>query len=230
MQQPLPLISFTGHVLRLIPSRFDAVIPRPSVLRNVTSDPGVFDVLLDLDNLTNDRVLAGQGVTYQPYQHVVLAAFQYASDSRFNRPLPGHGAWYAASNLQTCIEEVGFHFKARIFDANLLEETHATEYTVYASEAADMYYDAQQDPEYQRQRTSDRNSYVYSQSLGEAVRDDQRAGVHYHSVRASRPEQSCLAILQPWAVRRVERGRSLRMRWDPQEGRVNVDPIDPPSS
>lgn len=227
MQQPPPLIPFTGHVLRLIPSRFDSVNPRPSVLKNVTSDPAVFDVLLDLDNLTNDRVLSGQGVTYQPLQHVVLAAFQYASDSRFNRNTPGHGAWYAANTLQTSIEEVGFHFKARIFDAGLLEQEHSTEYTIYASEAADMYYDTQQDQTYLTQVAADPNSYAYSQPLGEAVRDDQRAGIHYYSVRASRPEQSCLAILQPWAVRNVERGRSIRMRWNPQTGVVNVDPIAP---
>lgn len=227
MLQPPPLIPFTGHVLRLIPSRFDTVTPRPSVLRSVTSDPSVFDVLLDLDNLTNDRVLSGQGVTYQPLQHVVLAAFQYASDSRFNQNTPSHGAWYAASNLQTSIEEVGFHFKARIYDAGLLEQEHSTEYTVYASEAADMYYDAQQDQDYLRHLAADVNSYAYSQPLGEAVRDDERAGVHYYSARASRPEQSCLAILQPWAVRRVQRGRSLRMSWDTREQAVKVDPIDP---
>lgn len=223
MQRPPPLLPFTGHVLRLIPSKYDALVPRPSVLRDVTSDPTIFDLLLDLDNLTNDRVLAGLGVTYQPFQHVIQAAFQYASDSRFNENTPGHGAWYAAARLQTCIEEVGFHFKARIIDGNLTAQPHSTEYTVYSSEAADMYYDAEQDTAYSQHLADDHDSYVYSQSLGEEVRRDERAGVHYHSVRSVDAQQACLAILQPWAVRNVQRGLTLRIRWDPSTGRVRAE-------
>lgn len=210
------LIPITGQVVRLIPSRFDDQKPRPSVLAAVAPDQAALQVLYELDNLTNDRVLAGQGLTYQPLQHIVNAAFMHASHSRFNRAIIGQGAWYAAARLSTAIQEVGHHLAARAIDQGL-ERTH-TDYTAYISRAEDVFLDAQQDAGYLAALKKDADDYSYSQQLGAATRDDQRAGIHYHSVRATQPEQICLAILQPWAVRGVQRGRSLRLSYQATSG------------
>ncbi|MDL2343789.1 RES family NAD+ phosphorylase [Deinococcus sp. MIMF12] len=215
MREPPPLRAHQARTSRLIPSRYEAQTPRPSVLGAITQDPDEFDILLDLDNLTNGRVTSGQGVTYQPYEQMVLAAFEHAGNNRFNVPVPGHGAWYAADRLVTCVHEVAHHFKARAIDEGLTDTLHVTEYTVYECDAQDTFYDAMQDPDYRQHLAIDPDSYAYSQPLGEEVRAQNRAGIVYESVRAPEPGQTCVVFLQPWAVRHVGRTSQVYLLWDP---------------
>lgn len=228
MREPPPLRAHQARTSRLIPSKHEAQTPRPSVLKNITQDPDEFDLLLDLDNLTNGRVTSGQGVTYQPYEQMVLAAFEHAGNNRFNVPVPGHGAWYAADDLVTCVHEVAHHFKARAIDEGLTGTVHVTEYTVYECDAQDTFYDAMNDPEYRRHLAIDLNSYAYSQPLGEAVRDQGRAGILYESLRAPQAGQLCLAFLQPWAVRHVSRGQQVYLLWDPEQQVARATRTAPP--
>lgn len=215
MKEPPRLRAHQARTSRLIPSKYEAQTPRSSVLRAVTQDPGEFDILLDLDNLTNGRVTSGQGVTYRPYEEMVLAAFEYAGNNRFNRPVPGRGAWYAADELVTCVHEVAHHFKARAIDEGLTGTAHTTEYTVYACDAQDTFYDAMNDPEYLRHLAIDPDSYTYSQQLGDEVRDQDRAGILYESVRSPGRGEICIAFLQPWAVRNVSRAHQVYLTWNP---------------
>ncbi|CAM4358103.1 RES family NAD+ phosphorylase [Deinococcus marmoris] len=201
----------------MIPSRYEAQTPRPSVLRAITHDRDEFDILLDLDNLTNGRVTSGRGVTSQPYEQMVLAAFEHAGNNRFNEPVPGHGAWYAADELVTCVYEVAHHFKARAIDEGLTDTPHVTEYTVYECDAQDTFYDAMKDPDYLGHLAVDPDSYTYSQPLGEEVRDQNRAGIVYESVRSPDAGKICVVFLQPWAVRSVGRTSQVYLLWDPAQ-------------
>lgn len=229
MRDPPPLRAHQARTSRLIPSKYEAQTPRPSVLKNITRSREEFDLLLDLDNLTNGRITSGQGVTYRPYQEMVLAAFEHAGDNRFNRPVPGRGVWYAADELLTCVYEVAHHFKARAIDEGLTGTAHVTEYTVYECDAQDIFYDAMNDPEYLRHLQDDPDSYTYSQQLGDEVRDDGRAGILYESVRSPERGKICLAFLQPWAVRQVSRGHQVYLLWDPERQVARATRTPPPS-
>jgi hypothetical protein len=216
VKEPTPLRAHQARTSRLIPSKYENQTPRPSVLKAITQDPTEFDILLDLDNLTNHRVTSGQGTTYQPYEQMILGAFEHAGNNRFNPPHPGHGAWYAADALDTCVYEVAHHFKARAIDEGLTGIRHVTEYTIYQCDAQDTFYDAMGDPDYLSQLASDPDSYAYSQPLGEEVRQQGRAGILYDSVRSPQAGNVCVAFLQPWAVRNVGRTDQIYLLWDPE--------------
>ncbi|THF69960.1 RES domain-containing protein [Deinococcus sp. Arct2-2] len=216
MRVPEPLQAHEARTSRLIPSKHEQLSPRPSVLGDIAQSPRELDILLDLDNLTNSRVTSGQGVTYHPLEHMVLAAFEHAGNNRFNVQVLGHGAWYAADELATCVYEVAHHFKARAIDEGLTTTAHVTEYTIYECDAQDTFYDVMQDPEYVRHLAIDPDSYAYSQPLGEEVRAQNRAGILYDSNRSPEPGKRCIAFLQPWAVRSVSRGGQVYILWNPE--------------
>lgn len=106
---------FDAH--RLIRSKYSE--GGDSVFSRVSDDDQHFQNLVDLDNATNDRLLAerdllpGIGrhefVFGIPYARIVNAAFCHAHPpgSRFNGP--DRGAWYAAFAAETAQAEVAFH-------------------------------------------------------------------------------------------------------------------------
>jgi RES domain len=89
------------------------------VLARIADDDGHLRDIFDLDNATNDRLLAennllpGIGIHELvfgiPHYRIVNAAFCHAHPlgSRFNGP--DRGAWYACFELETSQAEVAFH-------------------------------------------------------------------------------------------------------------------------
>ncbi|ADY27538.1 RES domain protein (plasmid) [Deinococcus proteolyticus MRP] len=203
---------FTGRPSRLIPSCYD-----PPILREHAQTPEEYDALLDLDNLTNGRVMAGKGETSEPYQSVRQACFHYASNSRFNIPLEGHGAWYAAE-LKTAQHEVGYHFALRAIAEGL--EEFSTDYTRYSSYVDDDLVEAESLPEYVQALQVDPNDYTVSQRLGERLREQGCAGICYQSQRSA--GDSCIALLQEWAVTHIQRHEGYRFSWNPVTEEVEI--------
>src|SRR6185437_2003350 len=90
-----------------------------SVLARIADNDRHLADVFELDNATNDRLLAendllpGIGVHELifgvPYYRIVNAAFTHAHPlgSRFSGP--DRGAWYAAFELRTAQAEVAFH-------------------------------------------------------------------------------------------------------------------------
>lgn len=115
---------------RLIPSKYSA--NGDSVLVRIADDDDHLEAIFELDNATNDRLLAennrlpGIGIDELvfgiPYFRIVNAAFCHAhpSGSRFNSP--DRGAWYAGFDLETSQAEVAFHKSVELAEVDWLTE------------------------------------------------------------------------------------------------------------
>jgi hypothetical protein len=111
---------------RLIPAKYGE--GGDGVLMRVADDDAHLKDIFDLDNATNDRLLAesnllpGIGIHELvfgvPHHHIVNAAFSHPHPlgSRFNGP--DRGAWYAAFELETSQAEVAFHKSVEFAEVN----------------------------------------------------------------------------------------------------------------
>ena len=212
----LPRISLVrrNDTHRLIPSKYSE--PDQSVLARVADDDQHLADIFDLDNATNDRLLAesellpGIGlrelVFGVPYHRIVNAAFTHAHPlgSRFNGP--DRGAWYAAFEIETAQAEIAFHktlqlAEIRRFDDDVAVDDYLADFSGEFHDLRDGGFAEILDPE----------SYVASQALAERLVEAGGLGVVYPSVR--RAGGTCLACFRPALVMNVRRGPTYRLRW-----------------
>jgi hypothetical protein len=200
---------------RLIPARYSE--DGDSVLIRIADNDDDLQTIFDLDNATNERLLAEQGllpgigihelVFGVPYYRIVNAAFCHAHPlgSRFNAP--DRGAWYAAFELETAQAEVAYHKWLELLEVNWLEEEAA--YDNYLADFSAEFHDLRDgdfsvcvDPE----------SYVASQQLAQALLETGSLGVVYPSAR--REGGICLACFRPALVTNVRKGAAYVFRWE----------------
>lgn len=212
----LPRISLVrrNDTHRLIPSQYSE--PDQSVLARVADDDRHLADIFDLDNATNDRLLAegellpGIGlrelVFGVPYYRIVNAAFTHAHPlgSRFNGP--DRGAWYAAFEVETAQAEIVFHKTLQLaeigrFDDEATVDDYLADFSGEFHDLRDGRFAEILDPE----------SYVASQTLAERLVEAGGLGVVYPSVR--RAGGTCLACFRPALVMNVRRGPTYRLRW-----------------
>ena len=188
-----------------------------SVLARIAdSDQHLADVF-DLDNATNDRLLAegellpGIGVHELifgvPYYRIVNAAFTHAHPlgSRFNGP--DRGAWYAAFELRTAQAEVAFHKTLQLAEIGRFEDD--VTFDDYLADFSAQFHDLRAGEDVSDYLDPD--SYVKSQTLAERLLQDGSLGIVYPSVR--RAGGTCLACFRPTLVMNVRKGASYRFRW-----------------
>src|SRR6202451_2312595 len=133
---------------RLIPAQYaDGGV---SVLAHLTGDGDPLEGIFELDNATNDRLLAesrlSPGVDERelvfgiPSYRIINAAFCHPapSGSRFNSP--DRGAWYAAFELPTSQAEVAFH-KQLWLRETAWEEAEVAEYLDYLADFRADFHD-----------------------------------------------------------------------------------------
>lgn len=203
---------------RLIPSKYSE--DGESVLAQIAEDDAHLQDIFDLDNATNDRLFAENGllpgigihelVFGVPYFRIVNAAFCHAHPlgSRFNGP--ERGAWYAAFELETAQSEIGFHKWIELAEVGWTEEELT--YDDYLADFSAEFHDTRRD-----KRFSDclaRDSYVASQGLAQELLEAGALGVVYTSVR--RRNGTCLACFRPTLVMNVRKGATYSFRWDGQ--------------
>lgn len=200
---------------RLVPSQYRD--GGRSVLASLAGNDAELADLFDLDNATNDRLLAendllpGIGVHELlfgvPYYRIVNAAFTHAHPlgSRFNSP--DRGVWYAAFDVRTAQAEVAFH-----------KSVHLAEIGRFVDDVTFDDYQADFSCELHDLRSSrgfaaclDPDSYVSSQTLAARLLDAGSLGVVYPSVR--REGGTCIACFRPALVMNVRKGRTYRFRW-----------------
>lgn len=201
---------------RLIPSKYSE--GGESVLARIADDDAHLNDIFDLDNATNDRLIAennllpGIGIHELvfgvPYYRIVNAAFCHAHPlgSRFNGP--DRGAWYAAFEFKTAQAEIAFHKSVELAEADWREEESVT-YDDYLADFSAELHDLREDPRFARCLAPD--SYVASQDLAQQLLGAGSLGVIYPSVR--RNEGTCVACFQPALVMNVRKGRSYRYVW-----------------
>jgi hypothetical protein len=200
---------------RLIPSQYGE--DNDSILSRISDDDEHLADVLDLDNVTNDRLLAenellpGIGVHELvfglPYYRVVNAAFTHAHPlgSRFNGP--DRGAWYAAFELNTAQAEVAFHKALQLAEIGRFEDDIT--FDDYLADFSGEFHDLRDAPSFAD--CLDPNSYVKSQALAEQLMEAGSLGTVYPSVR--RAGGTCMACFRPALVMNVRKGTSYRFQW-----------------
>ena len=214
---------------RLIPSKYSE--GGESVLAEIVEDDAHLKDIVDLDNATNDRLLAendrlpGIGihelVFSVPYYRIVNAAFCHAHPlgSRFNGP--DRGAWYAAFELGTAQAEVAFHKWVELAEVGWLEEEVTCD--DYLADFSAAFHDIR--PSVRRSGPADGegrrgkrfadclapDSYVASQGLAQELLEAGSLGIVYPSVR--RRKGTCIACFRPALVMNVRKATTYVFRW-----------------
>lgn len=190
-----------------------------SVLVPIADDDAHLQAIFELDNATNDRLLASQQllpaigveelVFGVPHAAVINAAFchPHPLGSRFNGP--NRGAWYAACEIETSQAEVGFHKSVQLAEIGRFDDV--VTYDDYMADFSADFHDLRSAPA-SLTGCLDRDSYVESQALAERLLDADSLGVIYPSVR--RASGTCIACFRPALVTNVKRGKTYRFTWD----------------
>lgn len=200
---------------RMIPSRFADM--EDSVLAPLADDADHLSDLFDLDNATNDRLVAehggapGIGVDELVFGvanfRIINAAYTYArpEGSRFNDG--ERGAWYCAFDEPTALAEIVFHKIVEYTEIDRFDDS-----VTYQALLADFnagFHDLRGLPRFDS--CLDPASYIESQRLANRLLDAGSMGVIFPSVR--RPGGTNLACFRPALVGNVRKGAAYRLTW-----------------
>ena len=173
---------------RLVPSEYSA----GSVLESLPLPANVLADLSELDAATNERKIAERGryagigpnelLFGVPQAQIVNAAFCHPSPygGRFHGPQ--RGAWYAAFDLETSIEEVSFHKRRFLREAHISGE-HDFEYVDFLADFFGEFHrlDGRESESYLQPEPVP-ECYAASQALATALFYAGSHGVVYPSV------------------------------------------------
>ena len=200
---------------RLIPSKYAE--GGDSVLIRVASSDRDLTAIFELDNATNDRLLAennritGIGIDELvfgvPYFRIVNAAFchPHPLGSRFNSP--ERGAWYAGFERDTAIAEIAHHKWIELCEIG--RSTEEVTYDDYLADISAELHDIREDGGFADCLNPD--SYMASQLLAEELLAAGSLGIVYPSVRHARG--TCVACFRPSIVAHVRKEATLTFRW-----------------
>lgn len=199
---------------RLIPAQF--ADGGASVLTRLTADQRTLEGIFELDNATNDRLLAESellpGVDARelvfgiPSYRIINAAFCHSAPagSRFNSP--DRGAWYAGFELETSQTEIAYHRQLWLRETAWDEEETA-DYLDYLADFRADFHDLRVEDLRGSAEHADALSpvsYVASQMLAAHLLQLGSSGIVYPSVR--RPGGTCIACFRPVLVTNVRTG------------------------
>jgi hypothetical protein len=200
---------------RLIPSKYSE--GGDSVFARIAEDDAHLKDIFDLDNATNDRLLAennllpGIGIHELvfgvPYFRIVNAAFCHAhpQGSRFNGP--DRGAWYAGFAVETSLAEVAYHKTIELAEVDWFDEE--VTYDEYLADFSAEFHDIRNVEQFANYLASD--SYLASQDLSHQLLEAGSMGVLYPSVRHM--SGVCVACFRPALVMNVRKGETYRFVW-----------------
>jgi len=194
---------------RLIPAQYaDGGI---SVLNRLSRDPETLDGIFELDNATNDRLLAesrlAPGIDERelvfgiPQYRIINAAFCHPAPdgARFNSP--DRGAWYAGFELATSQAEVAYHRQLWLQEIRWQEEDES-EYQDFLADFRAEFHDLRETREHADCLSP--TSYRASQALAGELLESGSAGIVYRCVR--RKGGTCIACFRPVLVTNVRKG------------------------
>ena len=193
-----------------------------SVLNRIADDDDHLRTILELDHLTNDRLLAednrtpGIGVDELvfgvPHYRVMNAAFSHAHPlgGRFNGP--NRGSWYAGFTLETSQAEVAWHKSVELAEVNWFKESIT--YDDYLADFGGEFHDIRDDPT--RRNCLNPESCFDSQLLAESLLAEGSPGIICSSVRHD--GGVCLACFRPALVGNVRRSAHFRFTWAETSG------------
>jgi hypothetical protein len=199
---------------RLIPAQF--ADGGASVLTRLSENQSTLHAIFELDNATNDRLLAETGslpgidarelVFGIPSYRIINAAFCHPAPagSRFNSP--DRGAWYAGFELETSQTEIAYRMQRWLRETSWDEEETA-DYLDYLADFRAEFHDLRVDGFGGSAEFADALSpvsYAASQALAAQLLELGSAGIVYPSVR--RATGTCIACFRPVLVTNVRKG------------------------
>ena len=198
---------------RLIPAQYaDGGV---SVLARLTDDEDLLNNIFELDNATNDRLLAESdqlaGIDARelvfgiPSCRIINAAFCHSTRHPARFSLPARNAWYAAFEVETSQAEVAYHRQLWLAEIDWREE-EVTDYADYLADFHAPFHDLRGNKEHAN--CLDPGSYKASHAMAALLLAQGSAGVVYPSVRRKRG--TCLACFRPVLVTNVQPGASYR--------------------
>ena len=193
---------------------------RPPVLSDLVPE-GMLDALAEIEGATSGRLNgqwrgtpgldATEFVYDVPHAHFINASFSYAKPraaNRFNGEY--RGAWYAALQVETCLEEVKFHLNLEL--KNIGEYNTRVEYAeMYASFAGDFLDLTQCDRVHDCLHSDPAIGYPAGNAIAESARNQGVNLVLYPSIRHS--GGTCIAALSPHTVQSVAQGCVWSLQW-----------------
>ena len=194
---------------RLIPAQF--ADEGDSVLTRLTDDDRILNNIFELDNATNDRLLAESGelpgmdvrelVFGIPSYRIINAAFCHPSpNARFNGP--DRGVWYAGFEIENSQREVAYHRQLWLQEIAWQEE-EVVDYLDYLADFRAEFHDLRGTQDHIASLAPD--SYAASQQLAAELLELGSSGIVYPSVRHS--GGTCIACFRPVLVGNVRQGR-----------------------
>lgn len=210
---------------RLIPAQFaDGGV---SVLARLTDDAKTLEGIFELDNATNDRLLAesrlAPGIDERelvfgiPQYRIINAAFCHPSPtgSRFNSS--DRGAWYASFELATSQAEVAYHRQLWLKET-AWEEKDESDYMDFLADFRADFHDL-------RGTTGHADclspvSYLASQALAAELLQSGSAGIVYPSVR--RRGGTCIGCFRPVLVTNVRKGEVFTFLFEGYESQPKI--------
>ncbi len=216
-------IDTTTH--RLIPSRF----PPIGVLERVASQED-FDILFEIESLTNDRLrdevgeiamIAEEDRLFGDGTSLIMAPFTHppalGQGGRFN---PDFGVFYCAAEFKTALEETKYH-RAKFFldfDSGptkidmreVLTDLNKELHTIAGQRnlLSDIYHS---------------DDYSTSQALGRNLKAEKSWGLEYDSVRATR---ICYVVFRPPALSNCRQSRHFEYQFDGEKIAHVVEKIE----
>jgi hypothetical protein len=202
-----------AHAFRIIPTRFP-----PVSLFERLGDPAEWDVLAELESLTNPRIrceigeisavppeerIAGPGASW------VMGPFVHKRPSRFADG--SFGAYYCANRRATAVAETCWHMER--FYASTAEAALDVDMRVLVGSIDDRFHDLRDDDPRWRPLL-DPADYTHSRAFAVRLRTVRSRGVVFPSVRD--PGGLCVGAFTPRAVLPPRPTCVLRYHWDGQ--------------
>lgn len=196
---------------RLIPAQY--ADGGASVLARLTDDQETLNGIFELDNATNDRLLAEEGklrgidmrelVFGIPSYRIINATFCHPAPggSRFNSS--ERGAWYAGFELKTSQAEI-VHHRRQWLEETAWDEEDVADYADYLADFRADFHDLREGG---FAKLLDPVSYVASQTAAAQLLQGGSSGIVYPSVR--RAGGTCIACFRPVLVTHARRGETF---------------------
>lgn len=197
------------RTIRLIPTCYY----KPPILKALVDSDAELALLAELEGRTSVRVSSasllgafeGWGRTF------IDAAFHYTrtGGNRFNRE--DRGAWYAAFDDRTALEEVCYHRTRELTFIDVFED-EAIYHALHASFIG-RFHDIRGRSEFDECLHADPDTgYPSGQSLAAHLIEGESRGLIYPSVRHE--GGTCLVAFQPGVVQDVAPGARWKIVWD----------------
>lgn len=194
---------------RLIPAQYaDGGV---TVLMRLTHDFDTLDGIFELDNATNDRLIAesrlAPGIDERelvfgiPSYRIINAAFCHPSPTGSRFGSSDRGVWYASFEIATSQAEVAYH-RAIWLKETAWDEEDSADYVDYLADFRAEFHDLRNTEDHQDCLSP--TSYVASQALAAELLGLGSAGIVYPSVRHH--GGTCLGCFRPVLVTNVRKG------------------------